>query len=71
MNNENAGYKVYIRHRSYKRAYPNGFWFDDLETAKNSANREMKSWWGLNGVYLWVKVKDCKTGKYIYTADQK
>ena len=68
MKSEMLGYKVYVRHRSYKRAYSTGIHTDDLERAKDIANREMKSWWGVNGIFLWAKVKDCKTGKYIYTA---
>lgn len=61
-------YTVYIKHRNYKRAHPNGTHTDDLERAKDIAKREKYSWWGVNGIYEWVKVKDTETGKYIYEA---
>lgn len=61
-------YKVYTKHRTDKRAKSDGFATDNLERAKDIANRERASWWGQNGVYDWIKVKDMETGKYIYEA---
>lgn len=61
-------YEVYTKHRSYKRAKACGFRTDDLQRAKEIADRQKNSWWGKNGVYEWVKVRDHGTGKYIYTA---
>ncbi len=61
-------YVVYIKHRNCKRAQPNGIYTDDLDWAKESADRNKMSWWGVNGIYEWVKVKDAKTNKYIYEA---
>ena len=61
-------YAVYIKHRSYKRAHSNGTYTDDIDRAKDIAIRAKTSWWGVNGVYEWVKVKDTETGKYVWTA---
>ena len=61
-------YMVYVRYKGKKRAQENGFSTDNLERAKDIANRERASWWGQNGVFDWIKVKDMKTGKYIYEA---
>lgn len=61
-------YMVYKKRRTDKRAKGNGFSTDSLERAKEIANRERSSWWGQHGVYDWIKVRDMKTGKYIYEA---
>ena len=61
-------YMVYTKRRVDKRAKGNGFATDNLERAKDIAHRERASWWGQNGVYDWIKVRDMKTGKYIYEA---
>lgn len=61
-------YTVYTKHRSYKRAHGCGTYTDDLEKAKDIAHRMKASWWGINGIYEWVKVKDTQTNKYIYEA---
>lgn len=61
-------YKVYTKRRRDKRAKPNGFATDSLERAKDVAQRERASWWGQNGVYDWIRIKDTETGKYIYEA---
>ena len=63
-----ARYTVYEKHHTKKRAQSNGFYTDDLERAKRIAQNERNSWWGQNGVYDWIKIKDTKTGKYIYEA---
>lgn len=60
-------YEVYTKHRSYKRARPNGIATDNYERAVDIAKREMASWWGVNGIIEWAKIKDCETGKYIAT----
>lgn len=61
-------YAIYTKHRSYKRASSVGFYTDSLERAKGIADRQMLTWWGRNGIYEWVRVKDTETGKYIYEA---
>lgn len=61
-------YAVYIKHRNYKRAQADGIYTDDLDWAKDVADSNKMSWWGVNGIYEWVKVKDTKTNKYIYEA---
>lgn len=61
-------YMVYVKFRRNKRAQGTGIITDDLERAKMQADREKSSWWGQNGVYDWVKVKNKKTGKYVYIA---
>ena len=61
-------YEVYIKRRGQKRGQGNGFQTDNIERAKDIAMRERKSWWGQNGVYDWIKVKDKETGKYVFEA---
>ena len=61
-------YAVYTKHRSYKRASSVGIHTDDLNKAIDIANRKKNSWWGVNGIYEWVKVKDTNTNKYVYEA---
>lgn len=62
-------YRVYVKHRSYKRAQSIGTLFDNLDSAKKSAQIQKRSWWGQNGIYEWVKVKDAETGKYVYIVE--
>lgn len=61
-------YEVYKKHRSSKRGIGCGFLTDDLGRAKQAADNAAKSWWGQNGVYTWIKVKDHTKNKYVYTA---
>lgn len=61
-------YMVYVKLRRQKRAQRSGCATDDFERAKKQADREKSSWWGQNGVYDWVKVRNIKTGKYVYIA---
>lgn len=61
-------YTVYTKHRSHKKASGSGHYTDDLEKAKAIADRAKASWWGVNGIYEWVRVKDTETNKYIYEA---
>ena len=61
-------YAVYVKWKRDKRAKRNGFLADNIERAKDIANRERNSWWGQNGCYDWIKVKDLETGKYVYMA---
>lgn len=63
-----ARYAVYTKHRRDKKASSSGFYTDDLERAKANADRAKASWWGVNGIYEWVKVKDTETNKYVYEA---
>lgn len=64
-------YAVYTKHRRYKRATRGGFYTDDFERAKDTADRAMQSWWGKAGVYEWAKVKDMESGKFVYTAGEE
>lgn len=61
-------FMVYKKRINEKRAKGDGFSTDDFERAKEIAHRERLSWWGQNGVYQWIKIKDLKTRKYIYEA---
>ena len=61
-----ARYTVYVKYRGKQRGQGCGFYTDDLERAKKVAHNERNSWWGQNGVLVWIKVKDIETGKYIY-----
>ena len=61
-------YAVYTKHRNFKRAFSGGIYTDDLDRAKSIADREAKSWWAVNGIYDWVKVRDVESKKYVYTA---
>lgn len=61
-------YTVYTKRHNMKRGQGDGFYTDDLERAKKIAHNKRNSWWGQNGVYEWIKVKDTETGKYIYEA---
>lgn len=68
MDNSIYRYTVYTKRRGRKRASACGIITDDLDRAKDIARRERASWWGRNGIYEWVKVRDRQTGKYIYEA---
>lgn len=59
-------YTVYTKRHNMKRGQGDGFYTDDLERAKRIAHKKRESWWGQNGIYDWIKVKDSQTGKYIY-----
>ena len=60
-------YTVYVKHRSYKRAKSIGILTDNYERAVDLAKRQLSSWWGVNGIYEWVKIKNTSTGKYVAT----
>ena len=61
-------YTVYTKLKRRKLATPCGILTDELDRAKDIAHRKRASWWGQNGVYEWIKVRDRQTGKYIYEA---
>lgn len=61
-----ARYTVYTRRKRDKRAKGCGFYTDDFSRAIDIAKRAAESQWA--PFYSWVKVKDTRTGKYVYTA---
>ena len=61
-----ARYTVYTRWKRNKRAKGCGFYTDDFSRAIDIAKREVESRWA--PFYSWVKVKDTRTGKYVYDA---